>query len=491
MTYAPARPDVASTVSDSGPVQPRPALLVHGHFYQPAREDPFTGVVPREPSASPAHDWNERVVREAYEPNAVLGNLARVGWDLGPTIARWLREHRPELHDTMMGQAGSGNLMAQAYHHSILPLASVRDRRTEIRWAIRDVALRTGRRPDGLWLPETAVDLATLRVAAEEGIRWTILAPWQAADGVDVRTPARMDLGAGRWVVALFYDAALSTTVSFDPAATADADRFAHAAVLPHLRDDATGQGMALICTDGELYGHHQPFRDLFLDRLLRIGADHAPIDVVTPGEWLARVDPLDLPAGSIVERTSWSCHHGIARWAGPCGCTADGAWKSVLRQAFDRIAGAVDTATEMRLAALGVDPWAARDRYADVASGYLDPEAWAVTELTHASAPASAEATATLVALMSAQASRLAMFASCGWYWDDPRRIETRQVLRFAAHAVRTVDEACGTSLEVRLVEDLSAMPVPGGVDGAALYDEALETIGQPPAPSRIAPPG
>lgn len=491
MTYAPARPDVASTVGGPAPAEPRPALLVHGHFYQPAREDPFTGRVPADPSAAPAHDWNERVVQEAYAPNATLGNLARIGWDLGPTIARWLREHRPELHDSMMRQAGSGNLMAQAYHHAILPLASIRDRRTEIRWAIRDVALRTGRRPDGLWLPETAVDLATLRVAAEEGIRWTILAPWQAAHGVDVRTPTRVDLGGGRWVVALFYDAGLSTAVSFDPTSTADADRFAHTAVLPHLQAGATVQGMALICTDGELYGHHQPFRDLFLDRLLTVGADHASIDTLTPGAWLARVDPLDLTAGSIVERTSWSCHHGIARWKGACGCTADGAWKSVLRQAFDRIAGAIDTATEMRLATLGVDAWAARDRYADVASGYLDPQAWAVSELGRASATPSAAATAPLVALMSAQASRLAMFASCGWYWDDPRRIETRQVLRFAAHAVRTVDEACGTSLEARLVDDLSAMPVPGGADGAALYDEALEAIGQPPARSRTARPG
>lgn len=484
MSQAAALPGVASPVGDPGPRDPRPALLVHGHFYQPAREDPFTGVVPLDPSAAPAHDWNERVVEEAYAPNAAVGNLARMGWDLGPTIARWLREHRPELHDSMMRQARSGSLMAQAYHHAILPLASVRDRRTEIRWAIRDVVLRTDRRPDGLWLPETAVDLATLRVAAEEGIRWTILAPWQAADGVDVRTPARIELGDGRWVVALFYDAGLSTTVSFDPAATADADRFAHAAVLPHLRADVSGRGMALICTDGELYGHHQPFRDLFLDRLLTVAADHAAIDALTPGEWLARVDPRDLPAVSIVERTSWSCHHGIARWAGSCGCTADGAWKSVLRRAFDRIAGAIDTATEMRLAALGVDAWEARDRYADVASGYLDPRAWAVAELARTHVPAS-EAAATLVALMSAQASRLAMFASCGWYWDDPRRIETRQVLRFAAHAVRTVDEVCGTSLEERLVDDLSAMPVPGGAagraDGAALYHETLEAIGQP----------
>ena len=141
--------------------------------------------------------------------------------------------------------------------------------------------------------------------------------------------------------------------MSFDPGATADADEFARQHVLPHLGGDASGKpGMALICTDGELYGHHQPFRDLFLDRLLTVGADHAAVDATTPGEWLARIDPLALPVGTIVEHTSWSCHHGIARWTGPCGCTSDGGWKAALRQAFDRTASAIDTATEAHLAA-------------------------------------------------------------------------------------------------------------------------------------------
>lgn len=488
MTQAPARPDVGSPAH--GPdtrVGPRPALLVHGHFYQPAREDPFTGEVPRDPSASPAHDWNDRVAQEAYAPNAALGNLGRMGWDLGPTVARWLREHRPELHDSMMGQARHGGLMAQAYHHAILPLASVRDRRTEIRWALRDVELRTGRRPDGLWLPETAVDRATLRIAAAEGVRWTILAPWQAAAGVDVRMPARIDLGDGLGVVVLFYDAALSTAVSFDPSTTVDADRFAHDTVLPRVADHRpTSAGMALVCTDGELYGHHQPFRDLFLDRLLTVSAAHASLTTVTPGEWLAGIDPRDLPEGTLIERTSWSCHHGIARWSGPCGCTADGGWKAPLRQAFDRIAGAIDTATEGHLATRGIDAWAARDRYADVASGYAQPEAWAAAELERAHDGTAGSAAGDLKALMAAQASRLAMFASCGWYWDDPRRLETRQVLRFAAHAVRITDEVCGTALEERLVDDLTAVPVPGGTNGSALYDEALDAIGRPRARRR-----
>jgi hypothetical protein len=481
MTHAPARPGVGSPVDGPDPrVRPRPALLVHGHFYQPAREDPFTGLVPRDPSASPAHDWNDRVAQEAYAPNAALGNLGRIGWDLGPTIARWLREHRPELHEAMMRQARPGSVMAQAYHHAILPLASVRDRRTEIRWALRDVELRTGRRPEGLWLPETAVDQATLRIAAEEGVRWTILAPWQAGPEVDARAPVRVDVGEGLELVVLFYDAALSTTVSFDPGATADADAFARDTVLPRL-GDAAGAGMALICTDGELYGHHQPFRDLFLERLLRVGAADASMAAMTPGEWLATVDPATLAVGTIVEHTSWSCHHGIARWSGPCGCTADGSWKAPLRQAFDRIAGAIDTATERHLAELGIDAWAARDRYADVASGYQAPADWVEEELAEARDGAGPEAARDLGVLMSAQASRLAMFASCGWYWDDPRRIETRQVLRFAAHAVRSVDGVCGTSLEASLVDDLGAVPVPGGTDGAALYDEALRAIGRP----------
>lgn len=484
MTHAPARPDVGSPVHGLDThVEPRPALLVHGHFYQPAREDPFTGFVPRDPSASPAHDWNDRVVQEAYAPNAALGNLGRIGWDLGPTIARWLREHRPEIHATVMRQARPGSVMAQAYHHAILPLASVRDRRTEIRWALRDVELRTGQRPDGLWLPETAVDRATLRIAAQEGVRWTILAPWQAAEGVDVRVPARIDLGDGLSIVALFYDAGLSTAVSFDPDATADADAFAREVVLPRLgHARAAGDPpMALICTDGELYGHHQPFRDLFLERLLSVGAGHASIVAMTPGEWIASIDLAAIVSGAIVERTSWSCHHGIARWAGPCGCTADGGWKAPLRQAFDRIASAIDTATEGHLAAQGIDTWAARDRYADVASGYLSPEAWVADELERAHDGGAADAAGPLATLMAAQASRLAMFASCGWYWDDPRRPETRQVLRFAAHAVRTVDRVCRTTLEERLVDDLGTVPVPGGQDGAQLYDEALASIGQP----------
>jgi hypothetical protein len=454
----------------------RPTLSIHGHFYQPAREDPFTGLVARDPSAAPAHDWNDRIAIEAYAPNAELGNFGKIGWDLGPTVARWLREHRRELHDAIMSQAAPESVMAQGYHHAILPLASARDRRTEIRWAMRDVELRTGYRPTGLWLPEAAVDWLTLRIAAEEGIRWTILAPWQADEDVDTRVAHQVDLGDGLRLVVGFYDAGLSATVSFDAASTADADRFAAGPVSHRLSDGGT----ALICTDGELYGHHQPFRHLFLQRLLTDGAADRGIEVTSPGSWLGSLDPDGLPLTGIEERTSWSCHHGVARWSSDCGCAADGRWKAPLRQALDRLAGAIDSLTEARLAAAGMDAWAARDRYVDVASGYLDPSDWLAAELERAGRTGDAAAGSLLLALMQAQASRLAMFASCGWYWEDPRRPETTQVLRFAAHAVRLVDEACGTNLERTLMDELVAVRVPRGASGMELYALALESIGQ-----------
>ncbi len=456
--------------------QSMPILAVHGHFYQPAREDPFTGQVARDPSAAPAHDWNDRVAIEAYAPNAALGNFGRIGWDLGPTVARWMREHRRELHDAIMAGADPRSIMAQGYHHAILPLASARDRRTEIRWAIRDVELRTGHRPTGLWLPETAVDRLTLRTCAEEGIRWTLLAPWQADDGADTRVAHRVELGDGLRLVVGFYDAGLSATVSFDAAATSDADHFAAGAVADRLEEGGT----AVIATDGELYGHHQPFRDLFLQRLLTMAAATNGIRVMTPGIWLSGLDPADLPEVSIADRTSWSCHHGVARWSGECGCVADGRWKAPLRQAFDRLAGGIDAVTEARLAPLGLDAWAARDRYVDVASGFVKSEDWVAGELALAGRPDDVEAGRLLLTLMQAHASRLAMFASCGWYWEDPRRPETSQVLRFAAHAVRLVDAACGSRLEAQLVEELAAVRVSRGSTGGELYAAALDAIGQ-----------
>jgi hypothetical protein len=464
----------------------RPRLAIHAHFYQPSRVDPWTGDVPVEPSAAPFHDWNQRVDAECYRPNAERGTLARISWDLGPTLASWLAAADPATHARFVTDSASA--IAQPYHHTILPLASAPDRRTEIAWGIRDFELRFGRRPLGLWLPETAVDLATLREAASQGIAFTILAPWQAAESsIDTRRLYRVDLGGDRSIVVAFYDAPLSSAVSFEPDATSDADRFARERVAPRLCGGPAplDAPLAVIATDGELYGHHQQFRDLFLQRLVSpdpAAADRG-FDIAILADLVAEAiaGAGSLPSARIVERTSWSCHHGVARWSAECPDAADGRWKGPLRAALERLAGGIAaiTADAIRELPGGVDAAAARDAWIDVVAGATTPEAFAAERWPGADEAAVGRA----LQLLEAGRWRLAMFASDGWYWDDPIRPETRQILRAAARAVRITDEVAGSHLETRLVDDLAVLTSPSrGLDGAAIYRMALSDIGQPP---------
>lgn len=473
----------------------RPKLAVHGHFYQPERRDPFSGQIPPQPAAAPYRDWNARIDAECYKPNVERGNLHHISFDLGPTLGTWLRDNDAT---TLAGFVSAdlpprtddgerGNAMAQAYHHAILPLASLADRRTEIRWGLRDFELRFERRATGLWLPETAVDLPTLRILAAEGVRYTILAPWQAADPhQDTRRPYRVDLGGGKAMIVVFYDAALSAAASFESGATINADSFARDRVLPRL----TGSGftsakpaIALIATDGELYGHHQKFRDLFLARLVNPGAEgrHRGFEMTTVGQIVGGKPASAFPSAQIVERTSWSCHHGILRWMAECPDAADGHWKGPLRAALERLASAIDTVAE-ELAADFTAPaalWAARDEYVDVAFGAEPAEEFAGRILPNATR----DQRTALLTLLEAERWRLAMFASDGWFWGDPVRIETKQVLLCAARAARLVDDLAGTSLEGRLRDDLSLFTSPSRrIDGSAIYDEALAEAGQPP---------
>jgi hypothetical protein len=460
----------------------RGRLAVHAHFYQPSRLDPWTGLVPEEPSAAPYHDWNARVHAECYRPNAERGTLRHVSWNLGPTLATWMAAEDRGAHERFV--ADSASAIAQPYHHAILPLASAADRRTEIAWGIRDFEIRFGRRPVGLWLPETAVDRATLREAARQGIAYTILAPWQAAgSGIDTRRPYRIDLGGGEGILALFFDSGLSASVSFEPEATADADRFARERVAPRLQGGPAPleAPLALIATDGELYGHHQQFRDLFLQRLLvpdPVAADRG-FDVVTLDALVAEAIDDPQPSIRINERTSWSCHHGVARWGGECPDAEDGRWKAPLRAALERLAGAIDAVTAAAVAGLpgAVDAGAARDAWIDVVLGVVSPTEFAADRWP----AAPAEDRARVLDLLEAQRWRLAMFASDGWFWDDPVRPETRQVLRAAARAVRLVDAVAGTHLERRLLDDLAILSSPSrDLDGAEIYGMALTEVDQ-----------
>jgi Domain of unknown function (DUF3536)/Glycosyl hydrolase family 57 len=467
----------------------RGRLVVHAHFYQPFRADPFTGQVPPDASAAPFRDWNARITEECYRPIAEHEVAAHISWDMGPTLAAYLADEAPEVLAGFAAadRRGGGTGIAQAFHHTILPLASMHDRRTEVRWGVRDFELRFGRRPDAMWLPETAVDMATLRVLEDAGIGATILAPWQAdVPHVETRRPYRVDLGNGRHITVAFYDADLSGAVSFEPTATADADRFARERVAPRLHAPLPGGEvpMTVIASDGELYGHHQSFRDLFLERLVtpEAGVPDRGFDVVDLA--MAITEPVDRPHPEIAirERSSWSCHHGVLRWFAECPDVTDGRWKAPLRGALDRLAGSIDAVTETLARDIrGLDDvWVTRDRYVDVVTGFAAPEAFAVETLGAGAGPRDRRR---LLDLLEAQRWRLAMFASDGWYWDDPSRTETRQVMRAAACAVRTVDALTGGNLERQLVADLSTLRSPAlGVDGATIYRHALSEVGQAP---------
>lgn len=463
-----------------------PRLVVHGHFYQPPRVDPFSGAMPPDPTAAPARDWNERVSAECYRPNAEAGNLGAMSWDVGPTLAAWLERGDPIAYRGFVEGERGANGMAQPFHHAILPLASAADRRTEVRWGLRDFELRFGRRPTGMWLPETAVDLATLRELADAGIDHTVLAPWQVdAEGIDTRRPVRLDLGDGRSIVAILYDGPLSAAVSFEPGATVDADRFVAERIVPRFFAGSLADGadpLVVIATDGELYGHHQPDRERFLARLIGATAPAGrPFQVGSLADAARTAASAWVPTVSLRERTSWSCHHGVERWAASCGCVPDGSWKGPLRVALERLAGGVDALTERCARGLpgAPDPWAARDAYVDVIVGAEPAESFAARWL----APGSADRhRAGFLALMAAQRWRLSMFASCGWFWEHPVRPETAGALRAATRAARLVDQLAGTGLEGRLAADLRQVHGPDGSDGMTILQDALRAVGQRP---------
>lgn len=439
-------------------------LSVHGHFYQPPREDPATGIVPREPGARPFHDYNEKILSECYRPNAEHGNFDQISFDIGPTLGLWMRKHHPAVLDRIIEgdrraveRTGHGNAIAQSFHHTILPLATPRDRLTEIRWGNRWFSHTFGRQPEGIWLPETAVDYPTLEACLSEGLRFTILCPDQAAQPVDTRYPYSIALPSGGSFTAVFYEGPLSGTVSFDRSATDSAEHFVERFIRPRFAGLPPGAGedpIVLIASDGEVYGHHHPFKDYFLEDLLKVRAPLAGIIPVSLEHYLA-LNPASRPSG-IRELSSWGCPDQLLRWCGDCACTpGDGSWKAELRAAFDELASRVDTVTEQMLDGIVADPWALRDRYVDVVIGAATAADW----LTEQGLPASGPEADVVLTVMRAQQSRLAMYASCAFYWDDLTRIEAAYGVRSGFYAALLLDEAFGTSLGTEFASQLSSV--------------------------------
>lgn len=435
-------------------------FCIHGHFYQPPREDPFTGIIPAETGAEPYANWNERIHSECYHPNAKLGNFERISFNIGPTLFEWMMANYPQTCAQIVQQdqanirrQGVGNAIAQPYHHTILPLASRKDKETQVYWGMVQFLKRYGRKPDGMWLPETAVDMETLQVLADFRINFTILAPWQAESAnLDCTEPYRVKLPDGKNINIFFYHNELSGGISFSPQWTTNADVFLQEQVQPRYDQHKTSRGesqLLLIASDGELYGHHQQFRDYFLAHLTNGASQRNGMECMNLLLWLRQNPPRQTVA--IRENTSWSCHHGVLRWKGDCACApTDGRWKAYLRQACDRLAHDLDEVYIQALKPYRVDPWLLRNRYIYVLLGDITIERLIAEIFGKSLKP---ESFHTVALLLEAQHQRQRMYTSCGWFYDDFSRIEPKNCLAYAAQAAflayKAVGEDLGTPLQ------------------------------------------
>lgn len=451
-------------------------IAVHGHFYQPPREDPKTGTIPEQHGAAPFHDWNERVHAESYRPNAfahiprkdgetgedeVVNNFEHLSFNVGPTLLSWMEKADPETYARILEAdrvnvewTGHGNALAQAFHHTILPLSPLRDVRTQVRWGLADFKHRFGRNAEGMWLPETAANDDVLSVLIDEGVSFTILAPgqarrWRERDGswqtppVDTRLPHRYlhRDGSGRELTLFFYDGDIAKAIAFEGAGK-DAGRFLD--LFEARMDERPGQ-LILAATDGETYGHHQVFSDLGLAYALFVDARRRDIQPVNLSAFLAAHPPereVNVVGG---EGSSWSCAHGVGRWYRDCGCSTGGeagwnqAWRTPLREALDLLKDVADETFDRLGGELLTDPWAARDDYVHVAIG-----AEAVDDLlsTYQSRPLDDQQRATAEMLLKLQQHTMAMYTSCGWFFNDIGGIESVQVLVYAATAMDHLKE-------------------------------------------------
>ena len=424
------------------------ALVIHGHFYQPPRENPWTDEIEAEPSAAPYHDWNERIHDECYAPNVV--NYPHISFNFGPTPLSWLESHHGDTYQKIITadkesaakRSGHGNAIAQAYAHAILPLCNERDRLTQVLWGLADFRFRFGREAESLWLPETAANDDVLALLIEQEMRYVILAPDQAKGGdIDTSKPY-LYRHKDRSIAVFFYNGALSRAIAFEKALTSSrglVEKFVRA---------ARPGGLVNVATDGETYGHHFKFGDLCLAHALQFEAKEAGFWITNYGEYLDRVTPeveVKIDNGPDGEGSSWSCAHGVGRWARDCGCHTGGepgwsqSWRAPLRAALNFLRD--DTAIKFETVGKDLfrDPWATRNDYIDV---LLDPKAYDRFLEKHAQPSVGAVDEVLLMILLEMQRSALLMFTSCGWFFSDLAGIETIQVMRYAARVLDLQDE-------------------------------------------------
>ena len=487
-------------------------VCIHCHFYQPPRENAWLEAVESQDSASPYHDWNERIAAECYSPNGasrmldgqeriakIVNNYSRISFNFGPTLLSWMEQRTPQAYQQILkadreGQqifSGHGPAIAQAYNHIILPLANSRDKRTQIVWGMRDFQHRFGRDPEGMWLPETAVDVETLEILSSLGIKFTILAPSQAGkmrndkkmdwtnlygQGIDSRRGYACNLPSGRSIGLFFYDGVVSRAVAFEKLL------FSGENLARRLtgRFDPEGEPAQLIhiATDGETYGHHHPRGDMALAYALDYIEQNKLARITNYGEYFAEHPPSQ--EVEILERTAWSCVHGISRWESDCGCNSGAnrqwkqEWRRPLREAMDWLRDELAPMYEAGAKKLLKKPWVARDEYI---RAVIDRSAGSVDSFlrAHAMRDLSAEEAIRALRLLEMQRHLMLMYTSCGWFFDEPTGPETVQVLQYAGRAVQLSEQLFGGEREeqflIRLEKVWSNIPEFG--NGRRIYEK------------------
>jgi len=467
-------------------------ICIHGHFYQPPRENAWLEVIEVQDSAHPYHDWNERISAECYAANAasrilengvikdIMNNYSKISFNFGPTLLSWMEEYDTEAYDAILEAdkesiknfSGHGSAIAQVYNHMIMPLASSRDKKTQVLWGIRDFENRFARRPEGMWLAESAVDIESLELLAENDIKFTILAPRQAKafrkqgdsewhelreKHVDTRRPYRLTLPSGKSIVLFFYDGDISQGVAFNGLLN-DGQKFAQS-LLNSFDTKNDDPQLVHIATDGETYGHHHKHGDMALAFGLDYIDKHTEVKITNYAEFLS-IASIDYEI-QIHENSSWSCVHGVERWRNDCGCNTGNAlwnqkWRKPLREALDWLHGYLNEVYERESILILKDPWVARDEYINVIQKRTDDT---IRKFLKDHCIKDVEPNR-VFRLMEMQRHAMLMYTSCGWFFDEVSGIETVQILQYACRAIQLISQTVGTDLEGEFIKRLEEAP-------------------------------
>jgi len=490
-------------------------VCIHGHFYQPPRENAWLGYVELQDSAYPYHDWNERITAECYEPNStsrildgdgfisqIVSNYARMSFNFGPTLLAWMEKDAPDVYravieadlQSQQNFSGHGSALAQAYNHMIMPLANHRDRYSQILWGIRDFEHRFGRQPEGMWLPETAVDLETLDIMADMGIRFTILAPHQAKrvrklatekwkeigdTSIDPTRAYLVNLPSRRQINIFFYDGPISRAIAFEDVLNSG-EAFAKR-LIEAFSNKRDWPQLVHIATDGETYGHHHRFGDMALAFALNYIETNSLAKITNYGEYLEKYPPTH--EVEVIEKTSWSCIHGIDRWWSDCGDNSGAhpkwnqGWRTPLRESLDWLRDSLAGRYEEKTRKYLKDPWAARDDYIDI---ILDRSLGNVAKFLskHSTHELNGAEKITTLKLLEFQCHAMLMYTSCGWFFDDLSGIETVQVIQYAGRVVQLAQELFGDDTEQHFLELLEKAKsnIPEQGNGRRIYDNCVK---------------